>query len=903
MANSLDDLLRQTNEAIGAQSPPVEGAIPTTPGVARVEIPTGEINPALQTAEEPVPGGVVDPNAPKLQTTPDVTGGGPPLTIDQNIVPTQDQQPSNLPVLPPDQEAINADFLSRFDALTNQAMQEKGITYVPPISEINSSPDNQYSAVKAITDIAAGFNYSLASVLSAPRDMVDRGLAMMGLDFMQHGAVQPNTAAALNRMGIPTYKVDNLANKIGRGSLEALATWSAIQIAAPYMAAQQGLGVGQYLMREVGPWALKHPVLGLWLGQTAKAGGTAAEEAIPEGPLKPLGVFGAELAGGMAGQGIVSAGKQVMRPVAAAGRVAGRAVNAIAEGLPTDMANAIKKYNPLYQQPVSPTQASPLITKGLNVQEVQNFAENQVEGLKIQMEDAVARAIEAVPQRGTAAVQQRIFHENLTQAEKISNRIVSEAWDRTPMNTRIPVSEIRRETYSFAQGLQEGARGARPNDLIREILSISSPIRDPASGKMVAAAPTIRRLRGFISDVRQSIAKEQASDAPNGALINNLNKLRDIVEEGIVNQLPRDTTIAQARAASKLHHDMFSRGPIGDVLAQRWRGDFRINPGESVDALTSREGGLQAVRDMARTLSSNRLTTQDERKIINTMVKNAEDAIRAGFREAVDAGGPQAGIRFQKQNEYGIRTLSQVSGELEFAAQKMQTALNIKKEIEASALARFAQTDPEKAVARIFADKNPAGVARQLMRSFRTDKDALEGMRNAILRDLVFNRAGADPIKLKELLDTNRVSNLVREVLSSDQLSRLNRIVNDSIRLTVGEDKSFKSVIKSPAIILGRVLGAGIGRHVSSMMGSRGTLQGPSLFSQATAKQFERIFGGTDPQDMLVMAVLDPAWERMLYSRLPQTTKDMKAAAKNYRRLFATIDSSRAAALKEDQTK
>lgn len=145
----------------------------------------------------------------------------------------------------------------------------------------------------------------------------------------------------------------------------------------------------------------------------------------------------------------------------------------------------------------------------------------------------------------------------------------------------------------------------------------------------------------------------------------------------------------------------------------------------------------------------------------------------------------------------------------------------------------------------------------------------------------------------------------MNEILSSDQLRRLNKIVADSIRLTTGEDKGIKSKLATPFTIFGRVIGAQLGHQISRHTGG-GTIQVPGIFANAVAKQFERIFASTKPSDMMTLAILDPVWEKMLYSRLPKTTKDMKAAAVNYRRLYATIDGARQAAvnkLSEDKSK
>lgn len=833
-----------------------------------------------------VVGGAPDLAA-KLAETEALLGTPPSVPISTD----NSQGQSALPSPSRDPQATQ-DNLGKLDAIAEQAMKERGMEgYVPPLNSLHADPDGSARLNNAVTDFFAGFNKDLARVVALPEEVTARGLALLGVDYMQHGSPTQRTIDALNNMGIPAYEVDNLANKMGQDALPALATYAAMQISAPYMAANTGTGVVSHMAKSIGEWAIQHPVVGLWLGQTSSMGGTAVKEKVSS---NPIAVLGGELAGGLVGSGAARASTKAGGAVA---RVAGKGVNWLADnlpGLPTNFGNAIKKYNPLYQPPNIASDA--VARPGVGIHTIQNFADNQVEGLKMQMVDAIDRAISSVPQKGNSAIQSRIAHSNLQEAEKISNRIVSEAWAKTPMMTRIPVSDMRKDIYALANELAQGAAGARPIKLMREGLGLSSPIRDPNTGQMVKASPTIKRLRGYIADIRHEIVAEQASDAPRDLYIRNLNRLRDIVEDNISNAIPRDTSIAQARAASLHHHNMFSRGPIADILSKRGRGDFVVNPAESVDRLINTEGGLQAVRDMISSVKSNRLTSGDEKRILDELTKNIEATIRNGFREAAQSGGPLDAVKYANNNAYGIRAMAKVAAEMQLAAGKVKTAMDVKTTIEKSALARFAQTDPEKAVANIFAQKNPAEVARQLIRNFKGDPDALAGLRNAVVGELMFNRARSDPMKMRELLNSTRMGDLMQEVLSPDQWRRMNRIVNDSIRMTSGEDKGFRASTVGRFSILARIMGAQVGRVVNRASGGGGTIQIPGIFAAQGSKLAERIMKVTSPQDLMVNAILDPQWEHMLYSRLPISTKEMRAAALSYRRLYSVLDTQRQAA-------
>jgi len=761
------------------------------------------------------------------------------------------------------------------------------------------TPDDAHALSRAVTDIGAGFNISLAKALSLPRETVERGLGLLGLDFMQYGSPQQNTIDALNRMGIPAYEVENLANKIGRGALPAVATWTAMQLAAPSMAANQGVGTAGYLMREMGQWAMKHPVLGFWLGQSSQAGGKVATHAFGDNPAIE---FAGEIAGG-ATPGMVKFGASKIPGVRLAGKAVGAGVDAIADVLPTPLSNAIKKYNPLYKQAPPAGATTPLIDEGADANRIQNFAKDQILAAQTYQDKAIENAINSIPSVGTPAQVQTRTHNLLEQAEKISKRIVSGFWDRVPLRTKIDVGDLRKPIGDIKRELAD-SDNVRPDDMIDKIWNLVKLRQDPTTGQITAPPKqTVQKFRDLQSQIGTAITEERARDAPREGMVRNLARLSEMIDDHIAAMLPNNTTIEQARQMSKRHNDLFSRGPINDILSKRRTGDFRVPVADSVDTLLQKTDGLAALKAVQEGVSSypripttrflpaaqrGRLvaTTPQEDAQLQELVRSAEDSIRASFREAAEAG-PQKAVAYSQKNEEAIKALANVAGELNWAAQKVSVALAEQKSIRASALARFAETSPEKAVQNIFAQKDPAGVARQLMVSFRGDPDALEGLRNQILNELIFNKAKTNPNVIQKMMQEPRIQNLLEATLSNDQWNRLKKMVDTAVRVGVEDETGFRSLLKAPFRTAGRIAGAMIGRRIAP-----GTLQGPSIFSRSFGSYMEQTLGGTEPRDLLAQAVLDPHWERLLYSRIPTTTRDMKIARDNYRRIFAGINSA-----------
>lgn len=845
----------------------------------------------------------IDPSDPKAlaELGSDVVFSGPKgekfrSYTNPNALPEPTQE-DNTPVLLEQrrQQAMEALKADGFDG------------YTPDISDAQQWDSTQQSMIgRAVQDIAAGFNASLARTLSIPRETADRALGLLGLDYMQHGSPQQQTIDALNRMGIPAYEVENLANKIGQGALPALATFTAMQLAAPSMAARQGTGMTAYMMREIGQWAVKHPVLGLWLGQASQAGGKTAVDVI--NPTSELGKVSTELGGELIGGALPGATKFAVSKIPGvmpAGRLAGKAlgagINTLSDALPTELGNVIKKYNPFYKQPISASSTEPLVNQNFDANRIQTFAKDQVYGMQTYQDKAIENAINSIPTTGTPAQVATRTHNLLQDAEKISKRIVSGFWERVPLRTKIAVSDLRRDIIRLKNELRD-YDNTRPDAIIDKLIVETAPQRAP-TGLFKATQMTIAKMRDYQGQVGTAMTEERAKDAPREGYIRNLARIADMIDSHVAAMLPNDTSIEQARQMSKRHNDLFSRGPINDILSKRRTGDFRVPQADSIDSLLQKTDGLaalKAVQDGVSTyprIPTNRFrsanyysnpfaVTPAEKAQLDELVKSAQDSIRASFREAADQG-PEKAVAFSIKNEEAIKALGNVAGELSFAAQKVATALAEKKAITSSALARYAETSPDKAIANIFAQKDPSGTAHQLMIRFRSDPDALEGLRNETLKHFIYNIGKTNPNIMQKMLQEPRYQNLLETVLAPDQYARLTRMVNTAVRLGLEDATSLRQAFASPARTFGRIVGAKIGRMLNT-----GTIQTPGIISKATGDFVERRFGTTDPADMLAQAVLDPTWESLLYSRIPTTTRDMKAAEVKYRRLFAGINSS-----------
>lgn len=787
------------------------------------------------------------------------------------------------------------DQLNARAAQAEQSMKDNGFDgYLPDLKDANVSPEDQSRVMQAVTDFAAGFNTSLAKGLSLPRETVDRGMAMLGLDYMQSGSPTQHTIDALNRMGIKTYEVESLANKIGQGSLPAIATWGAMVLAAPELAAAQGTGMLPLLGKGLGEWLTKHPVAAFWFGQTGNAGGETAVHMT--GNDNMLTRMGGELAAGALPSAVRKTAMLPLKLIPGSTtafrmgtQAVGKGINAISDALPQDLGNVVKKYNPLYKQISVPR--DPLVNQNFNPDRLNTFAQDQLLAAQHYQDLAIERAIQSVPKVGEPAQLSKAMHDRLLEAEKISKNIVSSFWKRVPLKSKMDVSELRQDVIKFRNSLAD-LDNQRPDEMIQKVMDTVRLRQEPGSGRFVAPTPTLQKMRDLQSQIGRAITLEKANDAPREGMIRRLVELSELIDNNIANAFPNSTTIQQARAMSKSHNDLFSRGPVDAILSKRRSGDFRTAPEDAVAALTSRTEGLSAlynVRDSILNYPTARFVKKinpAEEDTLHNMIKSAQDAIRSEWRNLAEQN-PNKAIAFSQRNEDQIKAIGDVAGELQFAGMKVKAAIEARDQITKSALARFAATDAEKAVSRIFADKNPAQLARDLMIHFRGDPDALEGLQNQVLKEFIYNRAKTNPNVMREMLDGTQYGDLMRATLSNEQYARLSKMVNTAVRLGAENEATMKSAFRAPFSTVGRIIGAHIGRQVAP-----GTIQGPGIFANIGKRYMERIFQSTDPEDLLARAVVDPNWERLLYSRIPETTADMQSAKTTFRRIFASVHSA-----------
>jgi plasmid stabilization system protein ParE len=653
------------------------------------------------------------------------------------------------------------------------------------------------------------------------------------------------------------------------------------------MAAVKGTGAAAGTVRELGKFTLQRP------GAVAlsEAGSVAGAEAGREMGGETGAMTGA-VAGGVLAPGAVTATAKRAIPLASAalgaasgstvgpleagaGGVAGYTAGKLAQkGIKAaGRALGIGKRTP--QGPVD----DPLLAPGVGPENAQAYAEEQIAGELAKTQSAIETALGRIA-AGPAANSAVNARRELEHSYAVAQRMESRLWNRTPKKELIPVGDLKALGYYIRQEVPEIAPAGLPAAFIDRI-------------QAMGARQTVGDLIALRSELLRSVRAERALAAPNDPLIRNMLRLAEGVAANIADALPDDVTIKQARAFSTELHDLFTRGPIGQVLRFRTPGDPLVSETSTVQKLLSDSG--YAVKAPGKPTEYGGIAQAKaigERLRNPALIAEVENTLRGMFQEAA-AQSPAQAQRLVASTERSIKPLAKVANEFKVTAEVLQEQTARKLEIERSALAKYAQQDSQVAINRVFASTNPAATAKELTATFNGDPDAIAGFRNGIIHQLL-QRSGLSGRKMLDYMSQPKIDRMLQEALDPGQYHRLNRIATMAEHIERGDEKVVDLMMRRGGVLLARIFGAQAGRMIAHMTGG-GTVQTPGIVSGVAMRFAENTLRGFTPQELVANAIRDPYWERVLMNRVPQGASDLTQMARHMRRLIGLTTAIREA--------
>lgn len=788
----------------------------------------------------------------------------------------------------------------------------------------------------ALANFAGAFNHQLASWLGVPVDAVDAGLKKLGMKGLPKGYTGEDALTLLMKdIGIDARAAKDkeaMAEKIGKSTLDG-AVWTA------------ALVTGAGLLRAVGAEAVpilgrltqfltKQPAKTITLGGAAGAGappgGELGKEIIPEGASSTVagagagyglgravgGPFGAVLGGLIGGTtgGIADAFGIHVSPEMIGEFAGGATTQAAANRVGRILSSPFEFAGRLLSRPA----VDPLRPFAGDIKVTKQFALDQIDGDLKRTALAVDQAIQSVPRKGSPSDYAQRLQQRLLKVERIASKIGDKYWERVPKGAYARYDILQDTIKQLRKELAQGSPRAFPEKAINEIEELidrTKPVTDPKTGRMVRQGRpiTVARLLALRSDILNDIragkvAASMGDPKITDALIGNWRRLQGAIIEQINAAIPDNIELKQARAYTKAMEDLFSRTPIAQITARTKVGGMKTPAADSVEALLSQTEGPQAVKNVSEAFPNrgpNRspLAAPSQAQGIS---KDFEDTIRAMFREAADVGSTPEEIsrnaqKFIDSHLGQLTHFSNVADELNSVSVALKEATDARDLIAKSALSKFTQSDPAVSVKRVFDNENPRAYAEELMKTFVKDKGALDGLKGAMLDELM-DRTKASGARLMAALNPKgKFRGAMEAVFSPEEINRLDRIAKLGAELESGEGMKASRFLKSGGLVGFRIAGAMVGRWLSRQAGG-GTIQVPAITSNLARTAAEKIFQIYKSTDLVKNAVLDPSWEKFFYARMPSNLTELRIFNLRLRRLLAGSEVARQKAFEDEDT-
>lgn len=478
---------------------------------------------------------------------------------------------------------------------------------------------------------------------------------------------------------------------------------------------------------------------------------------------------------------------------------------------------------------------------------------------------ARASAKKKIPSSGMDEIEaSTIVSNELRRAENLAKQQQKKLWGAIPQGTVVDVTEARAYADTLKKELTKYNKPDLPDE-VRQFLRATK--KEPTQ--------SIKELNSLYSTLRDTARNASSGDKVN----RNKARLANEMAEEVLNALDDfDGPIAAARDYSRIMHQKFSQGTVGDLLKRTVRGDYKVAPEVALSRTVGRGKveGYVAQKDIANALTD----APDSGKAINATA----NYLRNKFNEAAFTAGEysrNSAANFLQQNKALLDEFPAVRREIDEAMQS-QTAVKAAEQKDLEIL-KFAQSNPDTAIKTVLQAQNPNKAMATLVATARKDKsgNAMAGLKKSV-SDLIMSksfkqlsapRAVGDltselrGTSMAEALDDKFISAIAKQVYSEAELKRLNVIAKelqslDSARLlreTGNTLEAFKPNVITSTI--GRIIGARAGAKLGG--GFAGGLQSAQITSNRV-QQFLAKITNDKAQQMLQDAVTDPELFRAL---------------------------------------
>lgn len=744
----------------------------------------------------------------------------------------------------------------------------------------NPIPPWMQSGASKITDIAIGANDTLASALGVQATMVDQMMQdIVGKGFLDK-PWEGKRFIQESMQTIPGMSADSSkafdqwwANMGEQAGTQALLTMAMLAGAGPMAATGTKMGSASLpgtIMRNVGETAVRNPGM-VALGD---AGSVIGGKTLPlaNDILQGMGVNSnpevLAILGNMLGAGVgVGVGSYARtRPQSIPGvgssdkkggipRYAGRQINQAMPGVDSLLPRA-DQFNP---------------------DDISRAVDHYKKGVTSWMQNRMAKLTQGLADPAVAATRLRGAVET---GYKKARSMETKLWAPIDMKRPVPTFQIQQAAMKVASSVEgPNAQAAFiPGDIINEITAL----------KGTESIGRLRDLASVINKRAVTLGMQGNPALPSDRLRANLFELSNAIDNGIAMAYPADKQLAKAKEFSTWVHDTFSRGPVGAF------GQVRVQAGAEADAATSLQTGMRDSRfgtqlnQMGETIGAPGAVQGRSEEFLRSTVAEAYrkgQPITPGL-DPLDAEAAAATAAARHMNSPDFKRFAKAFPKLDAVLQRqfnqLQGALGRATEIRQSSFLDKAGIDPETAAASLVNSGNKVRDTRLIMQRIGGDEQAARGIAYSMIKQ-IGDGVKWDPTLFAGRLGSKDLDQALSNILGPDQMARMKRLVTSAMQYQGGQmnQTTPRKVVMRTGNIIGSLLTRAAGMN---------TIQATSIGSQAGGQLMERLFHVIPPEQMLANALVDPAWERFLLSKLPENIESFKATNRILGALVGTIE-------------
>lgn len=530
------------------------------------------------------------------------------------------------------------------------------------------------------------------------------------------------------------------------------------------------------------------------------------------------------------------------------------------------------------------------------------YADSQIIGETTRLDqiakDAFAKLSPDDPSLGTAGYSAKIS-EGIWKLRDQAKGMLEKYWDRTPINKEMPRTQVLKALDTYARNSADMPERFRPQKEMDEIRNQFGNIKNKTS---------LSWLKNYMTGLHQDADTAYRQGNRQAGMM--YDKLHAAMYDAVNAAFPDNVPLKQAREVSQHYFKYFTESELGQFLQDKRTGAPLVHPEDVLSKLINRARGFDdlskaiAWLDKAGVVSvkSPDFVSADQKAAIEGLQGDVQGGIRAHLQQYFNAIGydptKAASLLNSPEFQKKIAAFTPAVADVQQAGQELAGVVQQRRALEDSTLAKYLQFgDPSVAINRLWANKDPAAFAKGLIDGvpgvggFREDPIAMQGLKGALLDKLENTTLKQIHVLDKSMMVTDfdavkkelagQHGRLLQTVLSSDEWSRLNALVDRGIELEKAQAAAEKG---NEAVKWLAQYGILHFQHFLPHVGHGGQLKQASLLSSFAGNITERMLQNMPPGQLFRNALSNPVVEDMMLHNVPRDRLEARDTARLIRR-------------------